>query len=71
VHQAAGWRTVQGAILTAAMFDRIVLTLLAAAATVAAQSAGPKTMRLDYYHIGTATEEQRKITRIRLEKMLK
>jgi hypothetical protein len=49
------------------MFDRIALTLFAAAATVAAQSAGPKTMRLDYYHAGTAAEEHFAIDRVSIE----
>ena len=36
---------------------RFLLTLLAAAALAAAQPATPRTMRLDYVHSGTATEE--------------
>ena len=39
------------------MLNRIPLLLLAAALAAPAQSTGPRTMRVDYYHAGTATEE--------------
>lgn len=37
---------------------RVVLILAGVAAMAAAQPAGPRTMRVDYVHTGTATEEQ-------------
>ena len=49
------------------MLNRISLLLLAAAHTAPAQSTGPKTMRVDFYHAGMATEEHFAIDRVSLE----
>jgi hypothetical protein len=48
------------------MFDRTAILLAAAVMTAAAQSM-PKTIRLDYYHAGMATEEHFALDRISLE----
>ena len=49
------------------MLQRIPLLLLAVALAAAAQSAAPRTMRVDYYHAGTATEEHFALDRVSLE----
>jgi hypothetical protein len=49
------------------MLNRISLLLLAAALAASAQSTGPRTMRVDYYHAGSATEEHFAIDRVSLE----
>src|SRR2546429_8823543 len=49
------------------MIQGVLILVAAAAASAAAQSAGPRTMRLDYFHIGTATEEQFTLDAVVLE----
>ena len=55
-----------GAILKQVM-TRLPLTLMALAALAAAQPPAPRTMRLDYVHSGTASEETLALQSIALE----
>ena len=45
----------------------VFATAILAAVTVAASAAAPRTMRLDYYHTGTATEERFSLDRVVIE----
>src|ERR1700690_1274718 len=49
------------------MMPRVVIVLAAVAASAAAQSTGPQTMRVDYVHTGTAAEEQFALDEVVLE----
>jgi hypothetical protein len=49
------------------MLNRFPLLLLAASLAATAQSTTPRTMRVDYYHAGTASEEHFALDRVALE----